>query len=141
MKREFSAGGVVFQKTASGILWLIIKPRPSALFPTDRFQLPKGHIEKGEKAVDTAIREVFEETGIKAQIISKISDIKYVYNLDGEKIFKIVTFYLMEYKSGEPAENIEVEKILWLPFKEAYKALTFSSEKSILKQASNLLEQ
>lgn len=137
MKRQFSAGGAVYK----GDLWLIIKPRPSVDFPVTRYQLPKGQIEPAEKSTDTAIREVFEETGIKAKIIAKISDQKYVFTFRGEKIFKIVSYYLMKYLSGKPKENQEVENVLWLPFTEAKKTLSFSSDKSVLEKASNLLEK
>lgn len=131
MIRQFSAGGAVFKNN----LWLIIKPRPSPDFPADRYQLPKGLIEPGEKPVDTAIREVFEETGIMGEIIQKVSDSKFIYSFQGEKIFKVVTYYLMKYVSGEPTENAEVEKILWLPFDEAKKTLTYYSDKSVLEKA------
>lgn len=136
MKREFSAGGVVFKKN----LWLIIKHRPSSDFPQEQWRLPKGNIDPGEKITDTAIREVLEETGINAKILGKVSDQRYVYTFRGEKIFKIVTFYLMEYLSGEPKENDEVEEIFWLPLEKAKKTLSFQSDKSILQKAKELLE-
>ena len=138
MKREFSAGGAVYKKTGDTVLWLIIKPTPSVDFPKNRYQLPKGHVEPGERVIDAALREVLEETGIKATIIKKILDSKYVFPFRGEKIFKVVTFFLMEYVSGEPTVNDEAEEILWLSYVEAYKQLTYSSDKQVLKKASEM---
>lgn len=89
---------------------------------------------------DAAVREVFEETGIKGKIIGKVATSKYLITIRGEKIFKIVTFYLMEYASGKPTENEEAERVLWLPFAEAKKTLTYSNDKSVLQKASELLK-
>lgn len=144
MKREFSAGGVVFQKRSAvdgqqSVEWLIIKPRPSEMFPSHRYQLPKGHIEKGEEIEEAALREVFEETGIKAGIICKIETVKYPLMIGTEKIFKFVTYFLMEYVSGKPKINGEVEEILWLPFEGAKNKLTYSNDKAVLQKASELL--
>lgn len=145
MKRQFSAGGAVFKKVHSldktgDILWLVIKPRPSKEFPKERYQLPKGLLEEKEKTENAALREVFEETGIKGEIVRKIADSRYVFSLKGEKIFKVVSYYLMKYLDGEPKENEEVEKIFWLPFFEASNKLTYSSDKQILKKASEMLQ-
>lgn len=150
MKREFSAGGAVYKlkiedrrnkKDYKGILWLVMKPRPSADFPSERFQLPKGHVEEKETIADAAVREVFEETGIKGKIVEKIASSKYPITFRGERIFKIVTFYLMKYVSGKPTENAEVEKIFWLPYPDAYKLLTYSGDKQILREAAEMLKR
>lgn len=136
MTRQFSAGGVVYKKD----LWLIIRHRPNADFPKEQWRLPKGQIEHGEEITATALREVWEETGIKAKIITKVDYQKYVFNFRDEKIFKVVTYFLMEYVSGEPVENIEVEKILWLPLGQALKTLSFSADKATLKKAAKLVK-
>jgi len=139
MKRQFSAGGVVFKKDGDAIFWLIMKPKPSAEFPSNRYQLPKGTIETGEKVIDAATREVFEETAIRAKIIEKIDNIKYIYTFRGEKYFKVVTWFLMEYVSGEPtADNVETEEVFWMDFQNSIKTLSYSSEKEILKKANNI---
>lgn len=139
MRREFSAGGVVFKRTDDDVLWLIIKRRPSELFPAERYQLPKGHIETGESTEQTAIREVFEETGIRGKILAKLGSNKFVFSMGEEKIFKVVTYLLMEYVSGELTENAEVEKLFWLPFSEAKDLLTFANDKELLEKASNIV--
>lgn len=135
MKREFSSGGVVFKKNG-GVFWLIIKPRPSKLFPNERYQLPKGHVREGESTEAAAVREVLEETGVKAKIIRKVGSNKFPLKIGDEKIFKIVTYYLMEYLSGELTVNDEVEELFWLSFDEARKKLTFYDDKKILDLAA-----
>ena len=140
MLRQFSAGGAVYKTQDNKTYWLIIKPRPSKLFPTHRFQLPKGHIQEGESIENAAIREVHEETGINGRIVSKIGYSKYPLKIGEERVFKIVTYFLMTYASGQPTENDEVEKILWLPYEEAYKIITNTGEKSILEKASKMLK-
>lgn len=131
----FSAGGIV----RKGDLWLIIKCRPSELFPSIRFQLPKGQLEEGESSEEAALREVFEETGVNAKIISKVGYSKFPFEMNGEKYFKIVTYFLMEYESGKLTSNREVEESYWLPFEEARKKLTHSDDKKLLDKAGGLL--
>ena len=71
--------------------------------------LPKGLVDPGEKPLEAALREVREETGITAVPITKLGDSKYVYVRswgDGERVFKIVSFYLLRYESGR-IDNID----------------------------------
>lgn len=111
---------------------------------TKRWQLPKGKINRGEKSTDTAVREIFEETGVRAQILEKIEDIKYFFVQDKEKIFKVVTFYLMKSKDGKDTKietqwEHEIAEAVWTPEEEALKKLSFKSEKQVLLKAQNLL--
>jgi len=131
VKREFSAGGVVFRREPEGILWLVVKPKNS-----EQWRLPKGRIEKGENSVRTSLREVKEEGGVEARVLDKIGNIKYFFVQDGQKIFKTVIFYLMEYIQ-EAQEGVcwETEEIAWLPLKEVKKRLAFKNEKEILEKA------
>ncbi len=142
MVRKFSAGGVVYKKEGGEILWLLMQPKPSKEFPSTRFQFPKGEIDRGEKGVNTAVREVAEETGITGKTVQKIGDSKYFFSQGGERIFKIVSFYLLEYISGNPQpDGIETSEVFWLPFEAAKKKLTFSSDKQILQKARDCLEK
>lgn len=106
---------------------------------TKHWKFPKGHIDPDESSKDAALREVEEETGVKAEIIDKVGDSKYVFPMNGEKIFKIVTMYLMSYVSGElKPQEIEIEEVGWAAPEEALKMLSFSTDKNMLKKALEL---
>ena len=145
-RREFSAGGVVYRKlkTQSSklkIAWLVSRSAPSSLFPKAVWRLPKGWINEGASSRETAIREVKEEGGIEAKIVKKIGAITYFYNSsDKGRIFKSVTFYLMEWvKDLAEGFDEETSEIAWLPFDQAHQKLSYQGEKEILKKAQGLL--
>ena len=110
--------------------------------------LPKGLVDAGEKPQAAAVREVLEETGIVADPITKLTDNKYVYVRswgDGERVFKIVSFYLMQYVSGEIDNltadmRIEVNRALWVPLSDAARQLAYSNERKVLQQAQKYVE-
>lgn len=140
-QREFSSGGVVFKKLNGELLYLITKSMPSELFPEAIWRLPKGWIDEGESTEDTAVREVREEGGVDAKIITKIDNIKFVYThpIRG-KIFKVVTFYLMEWLRDRPEGfDRETSEIKWANFGEAIKMLYSSNEKQIVKKSKSLM--
>jgi 8-oxo-dGTP pyrophosphatase MutT (NUDIX family) len=155
MVREISAGGVVIRRR-EGAWWMaaIEPPGEAERSPTEAksraphkakpvLALPKGLVDPGEKAAETALREVFEETGVTAELVAKLADIKYVYSRtwsDGQRVFKIVSFYLMLYRSGRinqiaPEMRIEVARALWIPLEEAPRLLAYKGEKQMAKRA------
>ena len=105
--------------------------------------LPKGWIDPGEKADKTALREVREETGIEAQVIAKLGDVKYVYVRkwsDGARVFKVVSFYLLRYVTGDignisAAMRSEVLRALWIPLEEAPESLAYKGERQMAQKA------
>ena len=109
--------------------------------------LPKGLVDPGEKALEAALREVREETGISAAPVTKLADIKYVYVRswgDGERVFKIVTFYLLRFESGRIDDisedmRIEVAQAKWVRLEDAPKLLAYRGEKQMAKQALEYL--
>lgn len=128
MKREFSAGGIVFNKAGQVLLVQHSSNK--------HWSFPKGQIELGKSSKETAIREVKEEGGVEAEIIDKVGNSKYVYTKDGEKIFKVVTVYLMKYVSGDIEDHDwEVSDIVWFTPEAALKQLTFSQDKDLLRIA------
>jgi len=156
--REFSSGGIVYKKERGIVLWLIRKTSASKLYPKQYWMLPKGRIDdiggdlpgpmaSGKIRADeaslreAALREVGEETGVKAEIIKKIGTIKYTFTDPSRgKILKFVTFYLMGWLLDLPEGfDGETSEIAWLPYETAYKTLSFSGEKSVLKKANELL--
>ncbi len=110
--------------------------------------LPKGLVDKGEKPEQTAVREVHEETGLRATLVSKLGDIKYVYIRswgDGEKVFKVVSFYLLKYTSGEigdisPAMREEVSRAEWIPLQEAGRRLSYKGEREMAAKALGYIQ-
>ena len=93
--------------------------------------------------METALREVYEETGVTAEVVAKLDDIKYVYSRswgDGQRVFKIVSFYLMRYRSGRmnqiaPEMRIEVARARWVPLADAPKLLAYKGEKQMAQRA------
>ena len=161
MTREISAGGVVLRQIAGAWHVALIEPQKnepqkdashSATTSRKRgravLALPKGLVDPGEKPAATAVREVYEETGITAEAITKLADLKYVYVrtwAGGERVFKIVSFYLMRYMSGEigeiaPEMQIEIKRATWVPLVDAGKQMAYSNERKVLLQAQEYLE-
>lgn len=162
---QFSAGGAVYKKVKGKrqevkVLWLVARSKPSKEFPLTRKSLPKGWIDdakqggpgpitRGErKATEVelegaALREVKEEGGVGAKIVKKIGTEKWFFTLDKDRIFKFVTYYLMEWVADLPEgfDMAETAEIYWLSYDEAYRGLSYSSEKKILKKAKEILEQ
>ena len=139
MEREFSAGGVLV-RTIRG------RPMVAAIRPNGRdrvWALPKGRIDQGETAADTAVREVREETGVEGRVVEKLGDVRYVYTASwkgGARIFKIVSFFLLRAgrgRIGEIAEEmrIEVAEARWLPLDEAPQLLTYGGEREMAARA------
>jgi 8-oxo-dGTP diphosphatase len=150
MLREFSAGALVLRRMQSEWWAAVIEPGREGE-PEDRkhvIALPKGNIDPGEKPLQTAIRELHEETGLRAKPVTKLADIKYVYSRkwqDNTKIFKVVTFFLMAYKSGQIG-NIqedmkhEVRRAWWIRLEEAVAGLSYAGEKQIARKALEYLQ-
>jgi 8-oxo-dGTP diphosphatase len=111
--------------------------------------LPKGLVDQGEAPAETALREGFEETGVAGRLDSKLGDVRYVYTWDGERIFKIVSFFLAHAKHGRigelpPGMEIEVAEARWLPLADGPSLLAYTGErdmatKAMEKVASDLL--
>ena len=105
--------------------------------------LPKGAIDEGEKPEQTAIREVREETGLQANLVDKLADVKYFYVRnwgDRARVFKIVSFYLLLYRSGRlgqiaPEMRIEVERAFWMPLQDAPTKLIYQGEREVVQRA------
>jgi 8-oxo-dGTP pyrophosphatase MutT (NUDIX family) len=102
--------------------------------------LPKGHPEQGESAQDAALREVREETGLEATPVEKLGDIRYWYARDGDRVLKIVSFFLLRYRSGRLEDHDhEVEEALWIPLEEASARLAHRGEKEMAETALSRL--
>jgi 8-oxo-dGTP pyrophosphatase MutT (NUDIX family) len=102
--------------------------------------LPKGIIGAGEQPDVTALREVQEETGVEGRLVEKLGDVRYVYTWAGERVFKVVSFYLLRYSKGRlgdlpPATAHEVAEVRWLPLDEAPQLLAYKGEREMAERA------
>jgi 8-oxo-dGTP pyrophosphatase MutT (NUDIX family) len=141
MRREFSAGGVLV-RTIRG------RRHVAAIRPQGRhgvWALPKGKIDDGESAVEAAVREVREETGVEGRLVEKLGDVRYTYTatwepVKGERIFKVVSFFLLTAGRGrigeiDEAMRVEVFEARWLPLDEAPRLLTHKGEREMAARA------
>jgi 8-oxo-dGTP pyrophosphatase MutT (NUDIX family) len=156
MLREFSAGGVLVRHTPEGWELAVIEPQREASIvgESDKkrhkqvLALPKGLIDPVEKPDQTAVREVREETGLTGSILAKLGDIKYMYVRvwgDNQRVFKIVSFYLLQYESGtiddvSPAMRIEVKQAQWIPLEGAERRLAYRGERDVIRLARQHLK-
>jgi 8-oxo-dGTP pyrophosphatase MutT (NUDIX family) len=106
--------------------------------------LPKGLIGEGEDPAATALREVEEETGVRGRLDRKLGDVRYVYTWEGERVFKVVSFFLVRYSSGRlgairPEFEHEVAEVRWLPLAEAPRLLAYGGERDMAARAVDRL--
>jgi 8-oxo-dGTP pyrophosphatase MutT (NUDIX family) len=138
-RREISAGCVVYRRTNDAVEVALIQPHERKAWA-----LPKGLIEPGEPPEQAAQREAREETGLSGTIVAKIDTIKYSYVAKWEKppikVFKIVTFYLLQFTDGDPEQHDrEVDRVEWFPLEKAISAASYPQEKAVLKKAGELI--
>ena len=141
VRREFSAGGVVVRRLRGR--WWLAAIRPAGK-PDGTWALPKGLIAPGDSGEATALREIAEESGIEGTSLGKLGDIRYVYTWEGERVFKVVSFFLVRYRRGRigelPQEHAhEVAEAKWLPFPDVLYLLTYKSERDMAFEAFSRL--
>jgi 8-oxo-dGTP pyrophosphatase MutT (NUDIX family) len=134
--REFSAGGVVVRRMEGRPFVVVVRVRDAIL------ALPKGHPDGDESAAAAAAREVREETGVEAELVEKLGDIRYWYRREGKRVMKIVAFFLFRYRSGDVADHDhEVEEALWIPLEEAPERLAYEGERQMAESALSRLAE
>ena len=140
IKMQVSSGGVIFRKSGDDHVEIALV----AVKDGKVWSLPKGIVEKGEEAAETAVREVREETGLSGRTLKKIGEISYWYYIkeDNAKCRKTVHFYLIEYLSGDTADhNWEVDRAEWFPIDEALLKLSYRGDKEIVRKAREMLSE
>ena len=136
--REVSAGGVIYRRSADDFEIALIHTR-------NRWGLPKGHIEEGERVEAAALREVREETGLEGKLIRKLGDIRYSYRDKSKehnpiRIYKRVHFFLLRYVKGDVRDHDqEADDARWFPIGEAIKQLKFATERKMVHRALSVL--
>ncbi|MFG1790737.1 NUDIX hydrolase [Nocardia altamirensis] len=141
--RETSAGGLVVDGLDGPR-----EQRSAALIGrTDRrgrllWSLPKGHIEEGETAEQTAIREVAEETGISGVVVAELGSIDYWFVTDGRRVHKTVHHYLLRFAGGELSDaDVEVTQVAWVPLSELNSRLAYADERRLAEVANKLIDR
>ncbi len=149
MVREFSSGGVVVRRMR-GRWWIAaIEPQRHDEKDLGILALPKGVIDHGESAAQTAVREVHEETGVRGEVVTKLDDIKYFFVRswgDRQRVFKVVSFFLLRYLSGHIDDvshemREEVKRALWIPLDTAPNQLSYRGERDMAARAQQYLAQ
>ena len=137
MRREFSAGAVLIRFAKGRPMLAAIRPQGKK---SGTWALPKGAIDPGETPEDAAVREALEETGVHGTLVEKLGDVRYVYTWEGERVFKVVSFFLLRAGRGrigdiEEAMRVEVADAQWLPLDEAQKLLAYKGEREMAERA------
>ena len=139
-RREVSAGGVVYRRVEAGIEVAIAEQRDRITHRTTT-RLPKGKIDPGESAAEAAVREVAEEIGLRARVVTALGSVEYDYVDDSKQVSKEVHYFLMEWVPGEPLElDGEMNRTYWCAIDEAETKLTFETERRAIDWARARLE-
>jgi 8-oxo-dGTP pyrophosphatase MutT (NUDIX family) len=141
MRREFSAGGVLVRSVRGREKLAAIRPQGK---PEGLWALPKGLIGPGESAEQAALREVREETGVEGRMLGKLGDVRYVYTWEGERVFKVVSFFLLRASRGRLGDiseemRVEVAEARWLPLADAPALLAYKGEREMAEKALDRL--
>jgi 8-oxo-dGTP pyrophosphatase MutT (NUDIX family) len=138
---EISSGGFVISKSDPNLVALMARFNRGGKL---EWCIPKGHLEQDETSEQAAIREVFEETGLEAQIIQHLGEVNYQFIQDGSKISKTVHVYLMQQTGGELSfdkdPHKEASELEWVQVSELLARLSHGNEKRIAKLAIELIE-
>jgi 8-oxo-dGTP pyrophosphatase MutT (NUDIX family) len=131
VKREFSAGGVVVRRLKGRDVAAVVHVKKHKVIA-----LPKGHPDGSETMKEAATREVREETGLEAELIEKLGDVRYWYSRrKAGRIFKVVSFYLFRYRSGSIKDHDdEIELVEWVPLEDLPKVLAYPGEREIAEK-------
>jgi 8-oxo-dGTP pyrophosphatase MutT (NUDIX family) len=135
--REFSAGGVVVRRFRGRPFMAAVRVKGGTVLA-----LPKGHIDPGESAAQAAEREVREETGVHATLVEKLGDVRYWYQREGQRVLKVVSFFLFRYRSGSVRDHDhEVDSAEWVPLDAAPGLLAYRGEREMAELAMSAYAQ
>jgi 8-oxo-dGTP pyrophosphatase MutT (NUDIX family) len=129
--REFSAGGVMVRRFRGRPFVAAVRVKGGTVLA-----LPKGQIDAGESAAQAAAREVHEEAGVEGELLEKLGDVRYWYQRDGERVLKVVSFFLFRYRSGTVRDHdSEVDSAEWVPLEDAPRLLEYRGERDMADAA------
>ena len=139
VQRPVSAGGLVYRNKGEHLEVVLCGRREPP-----RWSLPKGTPDPGETMIQTALREVREETGLQVAVEELIGSIRYWFvQAPGHTRFnKTVHFYLMSCHGGSTKDHdLEFDDVEWVPIEEAQRRLTFANEVKILGSALHIIRK
>ena len=141
MRREFSAGVVLVRRMRGRWWFAAVRPQGKR---AGVWALPKGIVDPGEKPAETALREGFEETGVAGRLDSKLGDVRYIYTWEGERVFKVVSFFLAHARRGRigalpPGMEVEVAEARWLGLDDGPTLLAYRGEREMVAKATERL--
>jgi 8-oxo-dGTP pyrophosphatase MutT (NUDIX family) len=127
---EKRAGGIVIVNDDGQILFLLVTSNSNRT----KWIIPAGHIEEGERAEETALREVEEEAGVKASIISDLGSFQYNWYRDNKRILIDTHIYLMKF-SEIITQNPEGRQVKYFGFKEIMKMNLWEESRTFIEKA------
>jgi 8-oxo-dGTP pyrophosphatase MutT (NUDIX family) len=138
VRREFSAGVVLVRKMRGRWWFAAVRPQGKR---AGVWALPKGIVDAGESPAEAALREGYEETGVRGRIALKLGDVRYVYTWEGERVFKVVSFFLAHAIGGRigalpPGMEVEVAEARWLPLGDGSERLAYRGERDTVAKAA-----
>jgi 8-oxo-dGTP pyrophosphatase MutT (NUDIX family) len=136
MKRETSAGGIVYRVVSGEPVFLLIRDSYG------KWGFPKGHVERGERADTAALREVMEETGLRAvTVIGSVDTIDWKFRFRGSLIHKRCQFFLVESATSvtKPQSAEGITACEWVAFDDAAELISYDNARAVLVRANALL--
>ena len=136
MNWEYSCGAVVFTRADGHILFVVVQEQSGA------YSFPKGHMENNETELETARREVFEETGLSPDFLPGFREEDEFDPAEKPGTRKRVTYFLAEYENKPlvPRQG-EIRKILLIPYDQALRCFEHGGSRSVLTKAQAFLTQ
>ncbi|WP_034439978.1 bis(5'-nucleosyl)-tetraphosphatase [Clostridium ihumii] len=136
MKHEVSSGAVVFTRKENDVYFVIVKSLEG------HYGFPKGHIEGMETEKETALREIYEEIGIRPQIIDGFRTMDEYIIPNKEEIIKEVIYFVAEYDNQQICyQEEELDGAYLIKYEDAMEVLNFDSSKRILSEAKDFIEK
>ena len=133
-----AAGGALWRPAAGGGIETALVHRPRY----DDWSLPKGKPDEGEHLLETAVREVAEETGLDVRIVAPAGAVEYWFVADGARIHKTVHYWLMETTGGDVGgHDHEFDEVAWFTLGEAERRMSFEDERDLLTRSSDAIER